>query len=552
VGKAETIRLSRHPLFHPFGKGGVKAAFLAALLLALPVHADLPPAVAQALAQAGIPDSHVGVLVAEIGNPTPMLAHGEKRSLNPASVMKLATTLAALDMLGPAHTFKTRVWVEGEIRDGILNGNLILQGGGDPALPQERFWLVLREIRARGLREIRGEVLLDNSFYELELADPAAFDLAPLRPYNAVPAALLVNYNTLNLRLGIEANSVLTRIEADDALTLDSRLEASDAPCNGWREQLVATMEEGRLILSGRYPKACGEQSHPLNLLSPEATVAVLFRTLWKEAGGLHTGRIRPCTPGPDARLLLEFDSPSLSALVRDINKYSNNVMAKMLFLNLGATRYGGPATWHKGIRAVRSWLSEKGLMSEEIVLENGSGLSRIERISAASLARLLAYAANRPAYYEFAASLPAIGLEGTHKRRLNGSPVAGQAWLKTGSLNGVRGLAGYVLGTDGRRLVLVMLVNHGNAAAAGKAQEALLEWAVGMTANTHFLESHVIPNVDGTVLPTPTLPVTGEGANISPASRGGREGERNGITSAETNMPATEEKSSAEGVFQH
>jgi D-alanyl-D-alanine carboxypeptidase/D-alanyl-D-alanine-endopeptidase (penicillin-binding protein 4) len=480
--------------------GGLAGGLVVTLLLALSARADLPPAVAQALNQAGIPDTHVGILVRDLDNPAPLLTHGENRSLNPASVMKLATTLAALDLLGPAHTFKTRVWVEGEIREGVLNGNLILQGGGDPALTQERFWLLLREIRARGIREIRGEVLLDNSFYELEPADPAAFDLAPLRPYNAVPAALLVNFNALNLRLGVAENGVLARIEADDALVLDSRLEAADGPCNGWREQLAASVEEGRLTLTGRYPRACGEQSHPLNLLSPEATVAVLFRTLWKETGGLHTGRIRPCIPGPDARLLLEYDSPPLSSLVRDINKYSNNVMAKMLFLDLGATRYGGPATWHKGIRAVRSWLTEKGLMSEEIVLENGSGLSRIERISAASLARLLAYAASRPAYYEFAASLPAIGLEGTHKRRLNGSPVAGQAWLKTGSLSGVRGLAGYVLGPDGRRHILVMLVNHGNAAAAGKAQEALLDWAMGMSAN----------------------------------------------------RPATEEKSSAEGVFQH
>jgi D-alanyl-D-alanine carboxypeptidase/D-alanyl-D-alanine-endopeptidase (penicillin-binding protein 4) len=121
--------------------------------------------------------------------------------------------------------------------------------------------------------------------------------------------------------------------------------------------------------------------------------------------------------------------------------------------------------------------------MSDEIVLENGSGLSRIERISAASLARLLAFAANRPAYYDFAASLPAIGLEGTQKGRLNGSPNTGRAWLKSGSLNGARNLAGYALGSDGRRFILVMLVNHRNAAAAGKAHEALLAWTTGLAA---------------------------------------------------------------------
>ena len=456
---------------------------LAALLAWRAALAVLPAPVAQALEQAGIPDSHVGVMVTEIGKPVPLLAHGEARSLNPASVMKLLTTLAALDMLGPAHTFKTRVWLEGEVRDGVLTGNLILQGGGDPALTQERLWLLLREIRARGIREIRGDVILDNTLYELEAADPAAFDQAPLRPYNAQPAALLANYNTLNLRLSPQGRGVLARLDADDATLLVNRLESSDSPCNGWREQLSAQMDENRLLLAGRYPATCGEQVHPLNLLPPEATVAVLFRTLWKELGGRHDGGIRTCPPGPSARLLLEFESPPLALIVRDINKYSNNVMAKMLFLNLGAHALGAPATWSKSVRALRGWLADNSLMSDEIVLENGSGLSRIERISAASLARLLAFAANRPAYYDFAASLPAIGLEGTQKGRLNGSPNTGRAWLKSGSLNGARNLAGYALGSDGRRFILVMLVNHRNAAAAGKAHEALLAWTTGLAA---------------------------------------------------------------------
>ncbi len=452
---------------------------LAALLACRPAAADLPPAVAQALKQAGIPDTHVGIVVADVDNPAPLLAHGEKRSLNPASVMKLVTTLAALDVLGPAQVFKTRVWVEGEIRDGVLQGNLVLQGGGDPGLTLERFWLLLREIRARGLREIRGDVLLDNTLYELEPIDPAAFDQSPLRPYNAPPAALLANFNTLSLRLGVNGKQVAARLDAEEAIALENRLEWAEGPCNNWRDQLEINVQDGRLSLSGRYPGACGEQSHPLNLLPPDATVAVLFRELWKNLGGIHQGRIRPCVPDASARLLMEFDSPPLSGLVRDVNKHSNNVMAKMLFLNLGAARFGAPATWDKGARAVREWLTEKGLWSEEIVLENGSGLSRIERISAATLARLLAYGASRPAYYEYAASLPALGLEGTQKGRLIGAPQAGRAWLKTGSLNGARNIAGYVLGADGRRRILVMLVNHGNAVAAGKAQDALVEWAI-------------------------------------------------------------------------
>ena len=453
------------------------------LLAGCPARAELPPGVALALSQAGIPDSHVGIVVQAIDAPVPLLAHGEQRSFNPASVMKLVTTLAALDTLGPAHVFKTRVGIEGELRDGVLVGDLVLQGGGDPGLTQERLWLLLREIRARGIREIRGDVILDNGFYDLGTIDPAAFDQSPLRPYNAPPAALLANFNTLNLRLDVLGDTVRARLDADDALRLDNRLVLADGACNGWREQLSIGLEDGRLVLAGRYPRECTLQVHPLSLLTPEATLAVLFRAVWKELGGLHSGRVRSCAPGPAVRPLLEFDSPPLAELVRDVNKFSNNVMAKMLFLNLGAQRFGAPATWEKGARAVREWLTEKGLHSEEIVLENGSGLSRIERISASTLARLLAYAASQPAYYEFAASLPAVGLEGTQKARPPDAPGAGRAWLKTGSLNGARNLAGYVLGRDGQRRILVMLVNHGNAGQAAKAQDALLSWGMGQPA---------------------------------------------------------------------
>jgi D-alanyl-D-alanine carboxypeptidase/D-alanyl-D-alanine-endopeptidase (penicillin-binding protein 4) len=179
----------------------------------------------------------------------------------------------------------------------------------------------------------------------------------------------------------------------------------------------------------------------------------------------------------------MAFDSAPLSLLVRDVNKYSNNVMAKMLFLNLGAARFGAPATWDKGERAVRAWLEERGLGMPKLVMENGSGLSRIARISATAMATLLTWAARQPAYYEFAASLPAVGVEGTQKNRFNGNggnglDLSGKAWLKSGSLNGARNLAGYVLAPDGQRRVLVFFINHPNAGRATKAQEALLEWA--------------------------------------------------------------------------
>lgn len=488
-GAGRTFLVGRHP-----GGGRGTGSWLriwipaiAGMAIWCSAQADLPESFTQALKQAGIPVTHVGVVVRELDG-TPILLHGEDQAFNPASVMKLVTTLAALDSLGPAHVFKTLAWVDGELKDGVLTGNLVLQGGGDPGLTPERFWMLLRSLRQRGLREIRGDVLLDNSYYAIAARDPGAFDQAPLRPYNAQPSALLVNFNTRLLRLCAREDRVLARLDPPlDSLALDSQLQPGDIPCDGWDDEVTLRREGNTLVLEGQVSGECGEQVMALNLDASAANVTAWFQSLWRDLGGTHQGQVREDAPGPDAGLLMAFDSAPLSLLVRDVNKYSNNVMAKMLYLNLGAARFGGPATWDKAERAVRAWLEEKGLALPELVLENGSGLSRVERISAASMASLLAWASRQPVYYEFAASLPAVGLEGTQRNRFNGNggggrDLSGRAWLKSGTLNGARCLAGYVLGQDGARRVLVFFINHPRAGMALAAQEALLEWTHAYT----------------------------------------------------------------------
>lgn len=455
--------------------------FIACLFFPLAASATgLPADVDAALRQANIPDSHTGLFVQNLDEATPRLAMGADRSLNPASVMKLLTTLAALDSLNPSFSWKTRMLVDGELKNGTLNGTLILQGGGDPSLSLERFWLLLRELRSRGVREIRGNVLLDQSFYQIETGDPGNFDQEPLKPYNASPTALIVSGNAIALKLSANGGKVQAQLESPlGGITIKNELALAEGACNGWHDGIRAAFEQSRLNLQGRYPAACADQTLWLSLLPPSETAGATFSALWQELGGRHRGKVKTGTAPDSAQLLFEFDSQPLASIARDVNTFSNNVMAKMLFLNLGAARYGAPATWDKGERAIRAWLAEKRIDIPELVIENGAGLSRIDRISAASLAKLLAWAPQSPAFYAFAASLPVLGLNGTLKKRLNNSPQAGRAWLKTGSLNGVRNIAGYVLDKQGRRKILVFLVNHANASAAGKAQEALIDWAI-------------------------------------------------------------------------
>jgi D-alanyl-D-alanine carboxypeptidase/D-alanyl-D-alanine-endopeptidase (penicillin-binding protein 4) len=450
--------------------------------LAVAARADALPAVfTQALQEAGIPLDRVAVVVQPLDAAAPLLSHNAEAALNPASVMKLVTSFAALDQLGPAYAWTTDVWADGPVADGVLDGDLVVKGSGDPTLTLERMWLLQRELRARGIRHVRGRLVLDPGHFDVPGVDPGAFDGEPLALYNAAPGALVANFNATTLRLKPDTQQVLIVPDvALPGLTLVSRLVLDErAECNGWKDALSAVFppaERPTLEIHGQYARGCGEQAWPLNLFAPAATFDLVFRGLWGESGGRIDG---PTVAGsaPAAAPLLRFRSEPLTDALTRLNKFSNNLMTRNLFLTLGAEAYGAPATLDKGARAVREALQRRGVSTQKLVLENGAGLSRIERVSARALGELLAAAWRSPLFAEFESTLPIAALDGTLKRRFHGSPAAGSAHLKTGTLRDVSALAGYVYTARGERVAFVMLVNHARAAQSEAAQRALVEW---------------------------------------------------------------------------
>jgi D-alanyl-D-alanine carboxypeptidase/D-alanyl-D-alanine-endopeptidase (penicillin-binding protein 4) len=467
----------------PFAR--IACRLLAGLLLAGLVvsarAAGLPVAFTAALKEAGIPLARVAVVVQPLDGAVPVLSHNAEAALNPASVMKLVTSFAALNQLGPGYVWTTDVWADGTLADGVLEGDLIIKGHGDPTLTLERMWLLQRELRARGVRHIRGNLVFDTSHFELPPIDPGAFDGEPLALYNAAPGALVANFNATTLRLKPDGHTVL--IVPDIALpgvVLTSQLLVEDAAeCNGWKDAITPLLPDParrELVVSGRYVRGCGERALSLNLFEPAATFDLIFRALWAESGGTLTGATVPGM-APESEPLLRFESEPLTAALIRLNKHSNNLMARNLFLTLGAERYGAPATLEKAEAAVRDVLTQHGVPTRKLVLENGAGLSRIERISADALNQLLRVAYNSPLFAEFASALPIVALDGTLKRRFNGSALTGNAHLKTGSLRDVSALAGYVTTTGGQRVSFVMLVNHAHVRRSEAAQRALLEW---------------------------------------------------------------------------
>ena len=448
---------------------------------------DLPQSVVDALRDAGIPRQHVAVVVQGVDARQPMLRVNAQQPMNPASTMKLVTTFAALDLLGPVHTWSTEALTDpapaGSSAGAPIGnpgnpiGNLYLRGSGDPRLGLEQFEQLLRRLRARGIGEIGGDLVLDRSAFELPPHDPGEFDHEPLRPYNAGADALLINLKSIELTLhpdpAKQTVQVFLETPGEDQ-RVDNRLTLSGEACGDWREKLRVAVSEGTIELRGSLAAACGDKALNLSPWSADAQVERLFRALWRELGGSLRGRVRSGLTPPDARLLATQESPPLAEIVRETNKYSNNVMARQLYLSLSGER---PATPAGARRALDEWLTGRNLAMPELVIENGSGLSRRERISADSLARLLLAAWKSPLMPELVASLPLAGADGTLKRRLGNSSASGRAHLKTGYLDGVRAIAGYLLDRSGRNWVVVVLINDPHARQGKAAIDALLQW---------------------------------------------------------------------------
>lgn len=466
---------------------------LCSLLLAVALVApaldarELPKPLAQALRAASVPQSSVAIVVQDLGAARPSLSHNAGVAMNPASVMKLLTTLVALELLGPAYRWKTEAYAAGELRDGVLEGDLVLKGYGDPKLDYESFWMLLRALRGKGLREIRGDLVLDRSFFAPLQADPGRFDGDGLRPYNVLPDALLVHYKSLRFAFLPQPEREAVRIYVEPrppGLEVANSLRLSGGNClegRAFRDMLQADFAAGpppRATFSGRYPIACGEKELNVALLAPNEQVAGVLRELWPELGGVWRGQVREGEVPAEAQLLHTHASAPLSEIVRYVNKYSNNVMARQLYLTLATASSEPPARPELAAEAVRHWLAVKDIPAHELVIENGSGLSRTDRISAASLAAVLQTAWKSAVMPEFVSSLALVAFDGTMRKRLVGDPIAGQAHVKTGLLSDVRAMAGYLLDRKGRRKVVVMLMNHPSAPEAEAAADEVLRWA--------------------------------------------------------------------------
>jgi D-alanyl-D-alanine carboxypeptidase/D-alanyl-D-alanine-endopeptidase (penicillin-binding protein 4) len=437
-----------------------------------------PPPYVAALRAAGVAGRNSAVVIRPLEAGGIAVQENATAPMSPASTMKLVTTWAALNLLGPAYTWQTEVFALGPIEAGRLDGDLAFRGSGDPTLVIENLWLLVQRIRATGLRDIRGDVVLDKRVFEPQPYDADDFDGAGERAYNAGPDALLVNFKALSFDFVPDPQAGVARIVATPPLAglkLAASVPGSSAACGDWRASLRGDISNPLApVFRGAYPLACGTRSWHVNALDHTTYFGAVFRALWEGGGGTWTGRVREGAIPAGARRVASRESRTLAEVIRDINKFSNNVMARQVFLTIGAEATGQPGNAARAAQAISGFLAGRGQGMPELVLENGSGLSRRERIAPANLAAMLVDAWRSPLMPELMSSLPIVGVDGTTKGR---RAAAGAAHIKTGMLADVRSIAGYVVATSGRRYVIVAIINDPSARGAQRAHDALLDW---------------------------------------------------------------------------
>lgn len=444
-----------------------------------------PAAVTQAFSKKGISSgdytAYALPIVPFVHRKPQAYAHGSSQLVNPASVAKVFTTGLALQSLESTYRFKTGFHAQAEPVDGVLNSPLYIKGTGDPAFQTADLWASLRQLRSKGVDVINGPVVLDDTAFteqmpSLGLAEED-FDDAPHRAYHAQPDALLMNFGAMSIDLKVNENNVVVLPEeAPKDWAFVSEVNLVQGACGAWKNGMsVDFAKSGNNVVvtvRGNYPRRCGQSRLPIRIAAQDWLWESWVKEIWLQLGGKFAGPqggqvIKGVTPTNTIAIYTHFGKP-LSDLIKQVNKWSSNVMARHLELAVAGT----PEAFD---RQMKVWLKEQGISVQDWFFENGSGLSRSTRIDARGLAEFLRHMASRSDFPDFLASFPRAGTDGTLHRRVNN--IDGFAYLKTGSLNGVRSLGGYLRDKEGQMWAVGILVKSPKAYDSWAPMENLLEF---------------------------------------------------------------------------
>jgi D-alanyl-D-alanine carboxypeptidase/D-alanyl-D-alanine-endopeptidase (penicillin-binding protein 4) len=452
------VTMKKHPMI--FRAAALLVCLVSVLATSNAAQAILPDRLAKLLNEKGIPPSSISILIKEAGASMPLVSHLADTPRNPASTMKLLTTIAALDLLGPSYQWETKIYLNGALKAGTFKGS------GDPWFVIERFWKLLKNLQAQGLKHIDGDLVIDDHLFDQSAIDTQTLDGQAFRAYNTPPGAALINFSATRIVIRPALNRLTVRAEPPTStLQIKNKVRVLPGACNGRNGgiTLAVTAHSNRTeaTVSGQHPPTCGEVVLVRSVLPHNQYIYGLFRYLWEEMGGSLTGTFRKGTAAPGDIEFLSFPSVPLGQIVTYINKFSNNVMSRNLLLTLAAEHNGASAKPEQGVAVVQRWLNTQGLKLEALNMVNGAGLTRQARLTARGLADLLEHAYYSAFASEFNASLPLAGFDGTARRYFRDVATKGKLRLKTGRLKHVRAIAGFAETPDNKTWIVVILHHH-------------------------------------------------------------------------------------------
>jgi D-alanyl-D-alanine carboxypeptidase/D-alanyl-D-alanine-endopeptidase (penicillin-binding protein 4) len=431
-------------------------------------------------------ESKGAVEVVEVASGKVVFAKDADKPLIPASTMKVITAAAALRALGPAYRFSTDIYADAPIdAAGVLQGNLYVRGRGDPTFVVERMWKILADLRAEGLVQVKGDIVFDDTFFDQQSVMPGwnkEKDVREGPSYFSTSSALSLNHNTVTIivapgpEVGRPAR-VQFETPAKSYIQLDGSV-STGAPGSRRTVDIVREVKLGAMnfIVSGSVPSDDPMVRYYRTVADPTLYFMGAWADLADGMGIKHTGKYRRGVVPASARLIVQQRSSPLSTILMDMNKHSSNFIAEQVLKTIGAETAGVAGDVASGLRYIEEYLAEIGVTDPSVKLINGSGLSRDARLTASTINTVMRDMALDPRRgQEFLASLSLAGWDGTMWSRLGDDP--GRVRGKTGTIDGVHGLCGYVTAADGRAYVFTFLFNdlRGTSAPARRLHDRML-----------------------------------------------------------------------------
>jgi len=445
----------------------------------------LPAAINKEIAKSGISKRDISIYIKEAGKHGKVVASlNAHKTRTPASVVKVLTTYSALLEFGFDHRIQTRFYAQDRISDGVLHGDLIIKGYGDPTLGDDDLEKISHKIQAEGIDEIKGNIVIDRSFFKVGNRNSSGFDKNPYSPYNAMPDAMMFNERVSTVCVTPKKNSVYKK-SVDHSYKVVNKLQRVNKPCKGRYSWPSVKIDNSQVIpefiLKGKISKRCGKREVCRVVTKPYNSFYYALKEHLRKDGVKVGGTLKLKQVPQDAEEIFTHASDSMEKIIAKTNKKSNNLYARHLLLYTGAREYGTPATLQKGRDASTKILRTHGALGKgDLRIDNGSGLSRVSSMDAKLLADVLDHAYDRYGQ-RWMNTLSIAGIDGTIKRRFRHTVVKRRAWMKTGTLKRVKNISGYVKNKAGKYYTVVILINSSKAKYRGsKLQNEIMKWLAG------------------------------------------------------------------------